>query len=69
MSRKNLIWAWIMIIWLIIIPILQIIEDYNQKKALCSNLYSKTVNYEACMNKIFRDTVKLVRPVDTEVGL
>ena len=41
--------------------------DYDATKAICSNLYSQTVNYEACMNKDFQDTVKLIKPIDTEV--
>ena len=41
--------------------------DYDATKALCSNLYSKTSNYEACMNKDFQDTAKLIKPIDTEV--
>ena len=32
--------------------------DYDATKAICSNLYSQTVNYEACMNKDFQDTAK-----------
>lgn len=41
--------------------------DYDATKALCSNLYSKTSNYEACVNKDFQDTAKLIKPIDTEV--
>ena len=41
--------------------------NYDATKAICSNLYSRTANYEACMSRKFEDTVKLIKPIDTEV--
>lgn len=41
--------------------------NYDATKAICSNLYSKTANYETCMGKNFQDIAKLIKPIDTEV--
>ena len=59
--------VWIVMVWVIIAPAVQLVQDYYQKKELCSNLYSKTVNYEACLAKRVTDSLKLIKPIDTEV--